>query len=159
MTIAKRALAIALASISPLIGLGLYGVVYDRDNWRGVSVNVALVLVMLLGGPLVSMTNRVALRAAAVGFGLALVIPSVFFLVPEARTLLGRSGLLLFVCPPSIIPMGLDNARLAQAVVTWCYIAFINAALYATVGASLNRLRRNADDDEAIATPDARRPV
>lgn len=145
MTTTKLAFAIAFAGASPLIGIGIYGIAHERENWVGVVSTVAVGFLMLLGGSFVSMIDATALRAAIVGLGLALVIASLSF-VPWVPIWLTRSDfVLLALCPPSIISMGLDNAGLAQVGVTWFYIALINGALYAMVVASLRWLWRHGE--------------
>jgi hypothetical protein len=41
---------------------------------------------------------------------------------------------LLYLCPPSVVSLGLDNASLIVGLIGWLFISLENAVLYAILG-------------------------
>lgn len=148
MTTAKRALAISLIGVSPVVGFGTYAIAYRGDGFWGVSISVVVVFGLLFAGSLVTLRDRLALRACGTGFGLAIVLSSLSMWSGGRDWLARHNGVLLAMCPPSIVSIGLERAGLAQVLITWLYIAIINGALYALAAASLRWLWRNQQVNE-----------
>lgn len=61
-----------------------------------------------------------------------------FYLTSHQQS--GNTWLFLFLCPPSIGAMALDNAGVVGGIVGWLFISLTNAALYGTVGFVLRLL-------------------
>lgn len=73
---------------------------------------------------------RVIFGFATVGFLMAWALLAVYA-VTRANL---NSGLLVALCPTSIMSMGLDNASFALGMLCWLIISLTNAALYSIIG-------------------------
>jgi hypothetical protein len=131
-----------LAAVSvALLGAAIYWV---RPSLGRPVLETALVMLFLLFltlgiAPLVR--DRFALKAASLGFSIAILLGAIAFSTTRPGHNIPVSGLVyLTLCPPSIGSMALDNASLLGALVGWLFIAVENAALYALLGAILRRL-------------------
>jgi hypothetical protein len=55
--------------------------------------------------------------------------------------LIESTALFIVLCPPSIGAMALDNAGVIGGIIGWCFISFVNGALYLAIGALIDRVR------------------
>lgn len=76
---------------------------------------------------------RVVGGFAAVGFLLPLFLLA-YYTAAHHMSRYPNTDLLFYLCPSSIICMGLDNASVSTAVIVWLFISASNAVLYALPG-------------------------
>lgn len=105
----------------------------------------ALVFLFLVVGIIVLLKNRFALKAASLGFAIAILLCGLtFYANRSGNKLVLNQYAVLAICPPSIASIALDNAGPVGGVVGWFFIAIENAALYALIGTTLHRLWRKS---------------
>jgi hypothetical protein len=83
--------------------------------------------------------SQIVVGFAAVGFGLPWVLLAFYGIAHH----MGRNPStmpLLFLCPFSIVAMGLDRASWIVGLIAWLVISAMNAALYAVPGFVISRL-------------------
>jgi hypothetical protein len=83
--------------------------------------------------------HSLPLSFALIGFCVGIALCGyAFYLTSHQR--IGNEFFFLILCPPSILALGLDNAGVLGGLVGWLFISFINAGVYAFVGALLQRV-------------------
>jgi hypothetical protein len=83
--------------------------------------------------------NR-ALKIATAFAGVGLLVPWLFLAYEMLARSMGRhpsATLLLYLCPSSIMALGLDSASPLLGLAVWAFISVTNAVLYAIPGAIL----------------------
>ena len=73
---------------------------------------------------------------AAAGFLLPLLLLA-YYTVANHMDKFPNTNLLFYLCPSSIVCMGLDNASVSTAIFVWLIIAASNAILYAVPGIAI----------------------
>jgi hypothetical protein len=77
-------------------------------------------------------STKVVIGFAAAGFVLPLVLLA-FYAAADQFDSYPNPMLLLYVCPASIVTIGLDRAPTLLAVIAWLMICASNAVLYAII--------------------------
>jgi hypothetical protein len=80
--------------------------------------------------------SKFAIRFALAGFMIAIALGVYAFYLTSHRRI-GNEALFLFLCPPSIGAMALDNAGILGGIIGWLIIAMGNALLYGGIGFAL----------------------
>jgi hypothetical protein len=81
-------------------------------------------------------TPKIATAFAGVGF----LVPWIFLAYDLLARRMGRhpdATLLLYVCPSSIVALGLDSASPLMGVAGWLLISLSNALLYGIIGVAI----------------------
>ena len=136
-----------LAAVSvALLGAGIYWVRPSLGRPVLATALVMLFLLLLTLGIAALLRDSFALKAASLGFTIAILLGALAFSTTRPGHSTPVSGLVyLTLCPPSVAAMALDNASLSGALVGWSFIAVENAALYALLGAILRWLWKHFD--------------
>jgi hypothetical protein len=83
--------------------------------------------------------NR-TLKIATAFAGVGLLVPWIFLAYDLLARRMGRhpdATLLLYLCPSSILALGLDNASLLMGLAGWLIISLSNALLYGMIGVAI----------------------
>ena len=109
-------------------------------NFSGLILSAVLVLTPLLwwiskkrGHKRLQKSATLVFAFFAAGFVMAWLLLGVYAAARAVSISLSTTPL-LFLCPTSILSMGLDNASWPMALLGWLIIALTNAGLYSVVG-------------------------